>query len=106
MSKAGTGTVPVVSYLFLIAASLADDMGALREGRGRSSRELERIPFKLMSPLSNPQEFIDDESVEDGQDDDWSNPYQYLTDHDVGLEEEAGTVVFSFLGKIEIRLLL
>ena len=89
----------------MIAASLADDMGALREGRGRSSRELERIPFKLMSPLSNPQEFIDDESVEDGQDDDGSNPDQYLTDHDVGLEEEAGAVVFSFLGEIEIPLL-
>ena len=70
----------------MIAASLADDMGALREGGGRSSRELERIPFKLMSSLSNPQEFINDESVEDGQDDDWSYPYQYLTDHDVGLE--------------------
>ena len=59
-----------------------------------------------MSSLSNPQEFIDDESVQDGQDDDWSNSDQYLTDHDVGLEEEAGAVVFSFLGKIEIRLLL
>ena len=58
-----------------------------------------------MSSLSNPQEFINDESVEDGQDDDWSNPYQYLTDHDVGLEEEAGAVVLSFLGKIEILLL-
>ena len=89
----------------MIAASLADDMGALREGRRRSSRELERIPFKLMSSLSNPQEFINDESVQDSQDDDWSNSDQYLTDHDVGLEEEAGAVVFSFLGEIEILLL-
>ena len=89
----------------MIAASLADDMGALREGGGRPSRELERIPFKLMSSLSNPQEFINDESVEDGQDDDGSNPDQYLTDHDIGLEEQAGAVVLSFLGKVEILLL-
>ena len=58
-----------------------------------------------MSSLGNPQEFINDESVEDGQDDDGSNPDQYLTDHDVGLEEQAGAVVLSFLGKIEILLL-
>ena len=62
-------------------------MGALREGRGRSSGELERIPFQLMSSLGNPQEFINDQSVEDSQDDDGSNPDQYLTDHDVRLEE-------------------
>ena len=55
-----------------------------------------------MSSLGNSQEFINDESVEDSQDDDGSNPDQYFTDHDVGLEEKAGAVVFSFLGKIEI----
>ena len=58
-----------------------------------------------MSSLGNSQEFINDESVEDSQDDDGSNPHQDLTDHDVGLEEEAGAVVLSFLGKIEILLL-
>ena len=40
-----------------------------------------------MSSLGNPQEFINDQSVEDSQDDDGSNPDQYLTDHDVRLEE-------------------
>ena len=58
-----------------------------------------------MSSLGNSQEFINDESVEDSQDDDGSDPDQDLTDHDVGLEEEAGAVVLSFLGKIEILLL-
>ena len=59
-----------------------------------------------MSSLSNPQKFVDDQSVQDGQNDDGSDPDQNLTDHDVGLEQEAGAVVFSFLGKIEILLLL
>ena len=59
-----------------------------------------------MSSLSNPQEFVDDQSVQDGQNDDGSDPDQNLTDHDVGLEQEAVAVVFSFLGKIEILLLL
>ena len=64
-----------------------------------------RIPFQLVPSLGNPQEFINDESVEDGQDDDGSDPDQDLTDVGVGLEEEAGAIVLSFLGKIEITLL-
>ena len=59
-----------------------------------------------MSSLGDPQKLVNDESVEDGEDDDGTNPDQDLTQHDVGLEQEAGAVVFSFLGKIEIRLLL
>ena len=76
------------SYLLLIAAGLADDMGALREGGWWPSRELVRIPFQLVPSLGNPQEFINDEGVEDGQDDDGSDPDQDLTDHDVGLEKK------------------
>ena len=58
-----------------------------------------------MPSLGDPQELVDDQSVEDGQDDDGSDPDQDLTDIGVGLEEEAGAIVLSFLGKIEILFL-
>ena len=40
-----------------------------------------------MPSLGDPQELVDDQSVEDGQDDDGSDPDQDLTGHDVGLEQ-------------------
>ena len=58
-----------------------------------------------MSSLGDPQELVDDESIEDGEDDDGSDPDQYLADHDVGLEEEARAEVLALLREIEILLL-
>ena len=55
-----------------------------------------------MSSLGNPQELVYDESVEDGQDDDGSNPHQDLTDHDVGLEQQARAEVLPLLRVIII----
>ena len=58
-----------------------------------------------MSSLGDPQELVDDESIEDGEDDDGSDPDQYLDDCDVGLEEEARAEVLALLREIEILLL-
>ena len=61
-------------YLFLKAGCFTDNLSTLWEGRRRTRGELERVPLQLMSSLGDPQELVDDESIEDGEDDDGSDP--------------------------------
>ena len=55
-----------------------------------------------MSSLGNTEELVNDESIEHGQGDNWTNSQQDLTEHDVEFEHNTATDIFSLYCDVDL----